>query len=111
MDVYSYGILLLEMLSRRKPTNEMFSGELTLRRWILESFPDSVLQILDNGLLNTNDEEARAVLLTVELALECTSDLPEERPNMREVASRIANIRLNHLQMPIPSADLERAGN
>lgn len=99
VDVYSYGILLIEMLSRRKPTDEMFSGNLTMRRWVSESFPDSVLQIVDNELLNTDDDEVRAtqercLTLAIRLALECTADLPEERPNMKDVLSAIGEIKV-----------------
>lgn len=99
VDVYSYGILLMEMLSRRKPTDEMFSGELTMRRWVSESFPDSVLQIVDNELLNTDDVEVRAthercLTLAMRLALECTADLPEERPNMRDVLTAMGEIKV-----------------
>ncbi|XP_042002475.1 LRR receptor-like serine/threonine-protein kinase GSO1 [Salvia splendens] len=91
------GFLLMEMLSRRKPTDEMLSGELSLRRWISESFPDSVLQILDNEMLDKGDEEARVVFrpfLTsaIELALECTADMPEERPSITYVLNRITDV-------------------
>ncbi|XP_057802565.1 receptor kinase-like protein Xa21 isoform X2 [Salvia miltiorrhiza] len=122
VDVYSYGILLMETFSRRKPTDEMFSGELTLRRWVSESFPDSILQILDNELLDTDGEEARAVFITcltsaIGLALECTSALPEERPStryvlkrMRDVQSRIREIeiKLNDLKMSFLLTDSDR---
>lgn len=97
VDVYSYGVLLMEMLSRRKPTDDLFTGELTLRRWVLESFPHSVLHIVDNELLDTDNEEARFTYESllrslIRLALECTSDLPEERPNMRDIRTRIKDI-------------------
>ncbi|XP_057802581.1 probable LRR receptor-like serine/threonine-protein kinase At3g47570 [Salvia miltiorrhiza] len=116
VDVYSYGILLMEMLSRRKPTDEMFSGELTLRGWVSESFPDSVLQIVDNELLVTGDDGARAAFITcltlvIGLALECTADLPEERPNMNDVQIRMTTIRYKYVQMSLPIVDPERAGN
>ena len=125
MDVYSYGVLLMEMLSRRKPTDEMFSGELSLRRWISESFPDSVLQILDNEMLDKDIEEARVVFrpfLTsaIELALECTADLPEERPSITYVLNRITDvlssmrkilIQLENLGMSVSLIDSDQAGN
>ncbi|EOY22754.1 Leucine-rich repeat protein kinase family protein, putative [Theobroma cacao] len=40
-DVYSFGILLMETFTRKKPTDEMFDGEMNLRRWIYESLPDA----------------------------------------------------------------------
>ncbi|KAH6767933.1 hypothetical protein C2S51_000161 [Perilla frutescens var. frutescens] len=97
VDVYSYGILLMEMLSRRRPTDDMFSGELTMRRWVLEFFPHSVLEIVDDEQWNRYLEATREfygswLTSAVELALECTADLPEERPNMIEVVARIRTI-------------------
>ncbi|RVW21951.1 putative LRR receptor-like serine/threonine-protein kinase [Vitis vinifera] len=33
-DVYSYGILLMEVFARKKPMDEMFTGDLTLKTWV-----------------------------------------------------------------------------
>ncbi|KAH6825516.1 hypothetical protein C2S53_006003 [Perilla frutescens var. hirtella] len=102
VDVYSYGVLLMEMLLRRKPTDEMFLGELTMRRWVSQSFPDSVLQIVDSKLLSREDGEGRAayercLTSVIWLALQCTEYLPEERPDMRDVLTMIREIRLKYL--------------
>ncbi|RVW98531.1 putative LRR receptor-like serine/threonine-protein kinase [Vitis vinifera] len=45
-DVYSYGILLMEVFSRKKPMDEMFTGDLTLKTWV-ESLSNSVIQVVD----------------------------------------------------------------
>ncbi|KAL8510831.1 hypothetical protein ACS0TY_017589 [Phlomoides rotata] len=99
VDVYSYGILLMELSLRRKPTDEMFSGELTMKRWVLESFPDKVMEIVDADLVNMDDESrdthGNCLVSIVGLALECTADLPQDRPNMTDVLARISKIKLN----------------
>lgn len=33
-DVYSFGILVLEMITRRRPTDDMFVGGLSLHKWV-----------------------------------------------------------------------------
>ncbi|XP_031092248.1 probable LRR receptor-like serine/threonine-protein kinase At3g47570 [Ipomoea triloba] len=50
-DVYNYGILLAETFTRKKSTDAMFSGDLTMKRWILESFPSDILQTVDSNLV------------------------------------------------------------
>ena len=52
-DIYSYGIILLEIISRKKPTDEMFVGELAMRQWIA-SLPDR-MEVVDDGLLRIED--------------------------------------------------------
>lgn len=95
VDVYSYGIMLLETLSRRKPTDEMFSGELTLRSWVMESFSSFVSDIVENEVMSMHTGETRVTLQSwltsaVVLALQCSADSPEERPNMKYVVAKIA---------------------
>ncbi|XP_019156041.1 PREDICTED: probable LRR receptor-like serine/threonine-protein kinase At3g47570 [Ipomoea nil] len=38
-DVYSFGIMMMEMFSRKKPTDEMFTEEMSLTSWVRDALP------------------------------------------------------------------------
>ncbi|KAM4070429.1 hypothetical protein ACB094_12G165100 [Castanea mollissima] len=50
-DVYSYGILLLEMFLGKRPTDEMFKNNLNLHNFAKMGLPERVVQIVDPILL------------------------------------------------------------
>eukprot|EP01018_Ginkgo_biloba_P006960 Gb_28007 [translate_table: standard] len=50
-DVYSYSILLLEMMTRKRPTDSMFVGGLNLQNWVNTAFPDRLIEVVENALL------------------------------------------------------------
>ncbi|XP_004309195.1 PREDICTED: probable LRR receptor-like serine/threonine-protein kinase At3g47570-like [Fragaria vesca subsp. vesca] len=50
-DVYSYGVLLLQMFTGRKPTDEMFKDGLNLHNFVKMAIPERLMQIVDPTLL------------------------------------------------------------
>ncbi|XP_030458781.2 probable LRR receptor-like serine/threonine-protein kinase At3g47570 [Syzygium oleosum] len=100
-DVYSFGILLLEVITRKKPTGEMFDADMNLRRWVGAAIPYQVLDIVDSGILSTKQEdltlpELESIVLSIlELGLECSKDLPEERMDMKTVMVKLNKIKLS----------------
>ncbi|PIA54655.1 hypothetical protein AQUCO_00900905v1 [Aquilegia coerulea] len=54
-DVYSYGIVLLEMFTGKKPTDTMFTEELDLHKWVAMALPDFVMDIIDPELVNEDE--------------------------------------------------------
>ncbi|XP_061997561.1 probable LRR receptor-like serine/threonine-protein kinase At3g47570 [Rosa rugosa] len=57
-DVYSYGILVLEMFTGRRPTDEMFKDGLKLHDFVKMALPGRLVQIVDAALLATLEETA-----------------------------------------------------
>ncbi|KAA8535522.1 hypothetical protein F0562_030525 [Nyssa sinensis] len=97
-DIFSYGIMLLETVTRKKPTDEMFTGELSLRHWVNASLPDKLMEVVDCGLLRIKNGDMTAtqdnLLAIMELGLECCKELPEERNDIQEVVSKLNKIKL-----------------
>ncbi|KAL2496962.1 putative LRR receptor-like serine/threonine-protein kinase [Forsythia ovata] len=97
-DVYSFGIMLMETFTKMKPTDDMFVGEFTMRRWVFESFPNAITQIVDVDLMNVvenNDRAEESCFRSIMgLALECTADFPEERLSAKDVLTRLKKIKI-----------------
>ncbi|CAL5020917.1 unnamed protein product [Urochloa decumbens] len=108
-DVYSFGILLLEIIIGKRPTDSMFEGGLSITSFVERNFPDQVLHIIDPHLqeeckgfikstaVETENGVYRCVLSLVQVALACTRPLPRERMNMREVAINLNAIRKSYV--------------
>lgn len=95
-DVYSYGIMLMEVFTRTKPSDEKFSGDLILRSWINGSMPNAITRIIDSNLLGLeehNTKKLKCLSSVMELALNCSMESASERVNMKEVVVVLKNIR------------------
>ncbi|KAA8535550.1 hypothetical protein F0562_030564 [Nyssa sinensis] len=81
-DVYSCGIMLMETFTKRKPTEEMFTENSSLRYWVKSSYPTAGMKIVDAYLFNGEDEmggaEQICISSVIELALDC-SRKPQRR--------------------------------
>ena len=106
-DVYSFGIVILELFTGLTPTEDMFRDGLTLQKHAENAFPGMLMNIVDPILVS--DEEAHAstsqgarnamedinkVMLSItKLALSCSKHAPKERISMRDAAAEMPRIR------------------
>ncbi|XP_059074556.1 probable LRR receptor-like serine/threonine-protein kinase At3g47570 [Cryptomeria japonica] len=100
-DVYSYGILILEMVTRKRPSDDMFVGDMNLQKWVRSAFPDRMADIVDGGLLrdvNENMEDNRCLLSFINVGLLCSSESPRERPSMRDVAKVLESLKTSFME-------------
>ncbi|XP_031479908.1 putative leucine-rich repeat receptor-like serine/threonine-protein kinase At2g24130 [Nymphaea colorata] len=115
-DVFSFGILVLEVVTRRKPTDEMFSGGLSLQEWVKRHHYHGLIEdVLDPALLSTGgfeslhghhhgDPQQRkahncrrtwecGVMELMELGLLCTQHSPAARPTMMDAADDLERLK------------------
>ncbi|KAJ1431189.1 Serine/threonine-protein kinase, active site [Sesbania bispinosa] len=91
-DMYSFGILVLEMLIGKRPTDEMFKDGLNLHSYVENSISNHLLQIVDLTLLPNGLEQAtdngmhlnveKCLLSLFRIALSCSVESPRERMSM-----------------------------
>ncbi|CAN1295329.1 Probable LRR receptor-like serine/threonine-protein kinase At3g47570 [Linum perenne] len=115
-DIYSYGILLLELFTGKRPTDETFKDRLSLHNIVKSALSKQrTSEVLDPILLNellrrltthhnyattSSSDEARKDLeklmsSILEIAVACSSDIPQERASMSEVLSSLTAIKTN----------------
>lgn len=96
--MYSYGVLLMETFTAKRPTDEMFVDGISLDQWVKQSLlSDRVLDVVDFNLLNVKEhdfEKKKACISAVmDLALGCCVKKREERMNMEDISKTLKKIK------------------
>ncbi|KAJ3699047.1 hypothetical protein LUZ61_002752 [Rhynchospora tenuis] len=102
-DVYSFGVLILELISGKRPTDTMFHEGLTLPDWVKNHYPHDIDAIVsrahlrDPPLLSNpiyyNKLKRDILVELVELGLVCTQISPAMRPAMVDAVHEITILK------------------
>ncbi|GAY39716.1 hypothetical protein CUMW_046600 [Citrus unshiu] len=94
-DVYSYGVVLLEILSGRSAVQPQIGDGLHIVEWVkkkMGSFEPAV-SILDTKLQGLPDQMVQEMLQTLGIAMFCVNSSPAERPTMKEVVALLMEVK------------------
>ena len=108
-DIYSYGILLLEMVTGKKPTDVMFEGDLNLHNYARTALLDHVIDIVDPILINdvedwdaTNKQRLRQAKINgkiecpismVRIGVACSVESPQDRMSITNVVHELQSVK------------------
>uniref|UniRef100_A0A2C9V288 non-specific serine/threonine protein kinase n=1 Tax=Manihot esculenta TaxID=3983 RepID=A0A2C9V288_MANES len=112
-DVYSFGILLLEMFTGKRPTHDVFTDGLDLHNFVKAKLPRQVMQVVDPTLLTPGevgaataaaaenmdndgsiDDSVREYVVSVlQIGLKCSTEVPKDRMSMKDATSKLNDIK------------------
>ncbi|WJX61432.1 non-specific serine/threonine protein kinase [Trifolium repens] len=100
-DMYSFGILMLEMLTGKRPTDEAFEDDQNLHNFVGDLFPDNLIKILDPNLVSRDVENNEIFIPSAEeclislfkIGLVCSMESPKKRMNIVDVTRELIIIK------------------
>jgi hypothetical protein len=94
--VYSFGVVLLEVITGRRPVDMAAFGEgRSVVQWVREHLHQKrdPAGVVDPRLQGRPDAQVQEMLQALGIALLCASARPEDRPTMKDVAALLRGLR------------------
>ena len=101
-DVYSYGILLLELFTGKRPTDGMFIDGMDLHKLAKLALPERVMEIVDQNLLEEEEgasinssnqmkieKISKCLSLIFRIGVACSEQSPRERMTIADAVREL----------------------
>lgn len=88
-DVYSYGVVVLEVLTGKQPIDPTIPEGVHIVDWVRKN---RGIEVLD-GRCNLQENEKEEMMQTLGVASLCVNACPDDRPSMKDVAAMLKEIR------------------
>ncbi|XVE69402.1 hypothetical protein DITRI_Ditri09bG0149600 [Diplodiscus trichospermus] len=99
-DVYSCGIMLLEMFTGKRPTDDMFKDGTNLHCFAENGIPEKLMEILDPTLQleegeggNGREKVEQCIVSILKIGVTCSAEQPRNRMNMTEASRSLQGIK------------------
>ncbi|XP_019195999.1 PREDICTED: probable LRR receptor-like serine/threonine-protein kinase At3g47570 [Ipomoea nil] len=109
-DVYSFGILIIEMFTGKRPTDELFKDGLTLHSYAKAGLADREVEIADSKVLQERDEQIQmrknigksceekdkydvCLVCMIKVGVDCFVEFPADRMKIRDVVGELNKAR------------------
>ncbi|XP_058113169.1 putative leucine-rich repeat receptor-like serine/threonine-protein kinase At2g24130 [Magnolia sinica] len=101
-DVYSFGVLLLEVITGKRPTDVIFQSGSSMHAWVKSHYPHKLDSIIEQALQQAAPSDGtcdsrkvwrEVIMELIELGLICTQRSPSARPTMIDVAHEMGQLK------------------
>ena len=89
-DVYSYGVVIIEVLTGKQPIDPTIPDGLHIVDWVRRKRGN---EVLDPRLQSRPETEIEEMMQVLGIALLCVNSTPDERPTMKDVEAMLKGIK------------------